>query len=138
MALEYLITLPQWSYLKPLLKLRSLYSWARQHENRHQKVGEKKKDGSYSSAPNRKGPLTLNARKELLKKILAVQEEVNSEAVKNSQPLIDLINEEERSRIEELIAAKTFPNRWSGDEPTGDKIVLQYDSNGNVQQSLFN
>lgn len=50
MALEYLVGLPDWSYLKPLLKLRSLYEWGRQHENRHQKVGEKKKNGSYSSS----------------------------------------------------------------------------------------
>jgi DNA sulfur modification protein DndC len=136
MALEYLITIPAWEYLKPLLKLRSLYSWARQHENRHQKVGEKNKDGNYSSAPNRKGPLTLKARKELLEKILAIQDEVNSKAF--FMPEIDLINPQERSRIEELIALKTFPNRWSGDEPIGDEIVDQYDNNGNIQRSLFN
>lgn len=138
MALEYLVSLPDWNYLKPLLKLRSLYEWAREFQNRHQKVGEKKKDGSYSSAPNRKGPLTLKARKELLEKILAVQESVNSVAIKNNRPLIDLINLQERSRIEELIAAKTFPNRWSGDEPIGNEIVPQYDSSGNLQRSLFN
>ncbi len=125
----------KWAYLKPLLKLRSLYEWAREFQNRHQKVGEKKKDGSYSSSPNRKGPLTLAARKELLEKILAVQESVNNN--RGSNLAIDLINPEERSRIEELIAAKTFPNRWSGDEPIGDEIVPQYDSSGNVQRSLF-
>lgn len=137
MALEYLVALPQWAYLKPLLKLRSLYEWAREFQNRHQKVGEKKKDGSYSSAPNRKGPLTLAARKELLEKILAVQESVNSVAIQNNRPVIDLINSQERSRIEELIALKTFPNRWNGDEPIGDEIVPQYDSSGNLQRSLF-
>lgn len=135
MALEYLVALPQWSYLKPLLKLRSLYEWAREFQNRHQKVGEKKKDGSYSSSPNRKGPLTLAAREKLLEKILAVQESVNNN--RGSNLAIDLINPEERSRIEELIALKTFPNRWSGDEPIGDEIVPQYDSSGNVQRSLF-
>ena len=137
MALEYLVELPQWAYLKPLLTIRSLYSWARQHENRHQKVGEKKKDGSFSSAPNRKGPLTLPARRELLDKILAVQNEVNKVANAEEKPKIDLINEEERSRIIELIEAKTFPNRWDGTEPVGDVIVPQYDSNGNVQQPLW-
>jgi DNA sulfur modification protein DndC len=134
-ALEYLVGLPDGRYLKPLLKLRSLYEWAREFQNRLQKVGEKKKDGSYTSAPNRKGPLTLSARQELLDKILAVQEEVNSN--RGDRIAIDLINPQERSRIEELIAAKTFPNRWSGDEPVGNEIVPQYDSEGNVQRSLF-
>jgi DNA sulfur modification protein DndC len=134
-ALEYLVSLPDWSYLKPLLKLRSLYEWAREYQNRLQKVGEKKKDGFYTSSPNRKGPLTLSARQELLDKILAVRDEVNE--VRGDRIAIDLINSQERSRIEELIAAKTYPNRWSGDEPVGNEIVPQYDSEGNVQRSLF-
>ncbi len=42
MALESLVELPEWEYLKPLLKLRLIWTEARDFRNRHQKVGEKK------------------------------------------------------------------------------------------------
>jgi DNA sulfur modification protein DndC len=137
LALEYLVKLPQWNYLSPLLELRSIWHEARQFENRHQKVGEKKKNGDFSAAPNRKGPLTLTARKRLLEKILAIQKQVNLSATALGSPCVDLINAEEENRILELIEAKTFPNKWTGEEPTGDKIVPQYDSKGNIQFPLF-
>ncbi|MDJ0651284.1 MAG: hypothetical protein QNJ60_21535 [Xenococcaceae cyanobacterium MO_188.B19] len=137
MALEYLVKQSQWKYLKPLLELRSIWREARNFENRLQKVGEKKKDGSYSKSPNRKGPLTLSARIRLLNKILSIQNQVNINAVKLDKPPIDLINQEEEARILELIKLKTFPNKWSGDEPVGNEITPQFDSDGNVQMPLF-
>lgn len=137
MALEYLVELQKWEYLKPLLKLRGIWAEARDFRNRHQKVGEKKKDGSFSSSPNRKGPLTLTAREKLLDKVLAIQEQVNQVAKTSSRPEIDLINPQEEARIRELIELKTFPNKWDGTEPVGNEIVPQFDSDGNVQMPLW-
>ena len=136
LALEYLVQLPQWAYLKPLLRLRKIWTEARDFGNRHQKVGEKKKDGSFSNSPNRKGPLTLSARTRLLDKILTIQQQVNEVAASNSRPQIDLINREEEARIRELIELKTFPNKWSGTEPIGNEIVPQFDRQGNIQMPL--
>jgi DNA sulfur modification protein DndC len=137
-AVEYLVKLPQWFYLEPLLKIRGLWEWARRFENRHQKVGEKNKDGSFSSHPCRKGPLTLEARKKLLAQILALQDEVNTNARALNRPKIDLINALELNRITELIDARTYPNKWTGDEPTGDVLVPQIYNNGTMQPLLFN
>lgn len=36
-----------------------------------------------------------------------------------------MLNELEVSRIRELIAAKTFPQRWAGDEPLGHEPYQQ-------------
>lgn len=135
-ALENLVRAPNWEYLKPLLGLRSLWDYARSFNNRLQKVGEKNQDGNYSSNPNRKGPLTLAARSHLLTKVLDIQLQVNLAALKLGNPVIDLINEEEQGRIEELIAAKTFPNKWTGDELIGSALAPQYDRYGNIQHLI--
>ena len=137
MALDHLIEQPDWTYLAPLKRLRPLWEWARRFDNRLQKVGETKKDGSYSSNPSRKGPLTLSARSHLLGKILAIEQEVNQVAIVSRRPTVSLINDEEHNRILGLIEARTFPNGWTGDEPNGGELVPQYDSNGNVQPTLF-
>lgn len=36
---------------------------------------------------------------------------------------VDLINDAERSRILELIAANTWPNKWVGDEINGAELI---------------
>ena len=137
LALESLSQMSEWSYLKPLLEMRSLYQWARKFENRLQKVGERKKDGSFTKSPNRKGPLKLEARTSMLEKILDIQGRINQVAELEGKLLVDLINEEEEARIRELIAAKTFPNGWDGTEPGGEEITPQYYSSGACQMPLF-
>lgn len=53
-------------------------------------------------------------------------------------PTIDILNEEEVSRIKELIEAKTFPNKWTGEELNAsvpqDEIMY---SDGTILQTLF-
>lgn len=137
-ALNHVIMLPEWSYLKPLTGLKPIYRWLRQRENRHRKNGDDfKKDGSLISAPQRLGPITLSARKQALNKILIIQDQCNEYAVKHGRPLVDIINEEERERILELIEAKTFPNRWTGNEITGDVVIDTIYNDGSVQPRLF-
>ena len=135
LALEHLVNLPQWQHLTPLLEIRHLWKEARYFRNRLQKDGERKADGSYSAAPNRKGPLRLEYREQLLSQLLDIQRRCNEKAAPGYE--IDLINQEEESRIRELIAARTFPNRWTGNEPTGDQIIDQIYADGSIQPALF-
>ncbi|WP_331314137.1 hypothetical protein [Methylobacterium mesophilicum] len=49
---------------------------------------------------------------------------------------VDLLNAEE-ARVRELIAAGTWPKRWTGDEPTADVPLDGVFSHGSVQRLLF-
>lgn len=137
-ALDAVIKQPQWAYLAPLKRLRPIYERMRLFSNRLQKDGtETKKDGSLVANPGRKGPLTLEARSHFLTEILQIQADVNVEAIKSDRPTISLINPEEEMRIRELIALRTFPDGWSGDEPRGDIMLSEVYPNGNKQLLLF-
>lgn len=135
-ALDTVIKMPHWAYLAPLKRLRPIYRELRLFRHRLQKHGEKNKDGKLSANPDRKGPLTMAARKWALGEVLAIQAEVNAAAAEQGRPPIDLINDEELARIRELIAANTWPQRWTGDEPAGDLILDKTFSNGAVQPLL--
>lgn len=136
-ALDRAIALQEWAYLSPLKRLRPLYGRLKRFENRLQKNGERKKDGSFSANPMRKGPLTIQARTTALREVLAIQSDVNTAAQENERPEISLINKEEQTRILELIAANTWPDGWSGDEPAGDLLLPQIQADGSIQQVLF-
>ena len=53
------------------------------------------------------------------------------------RPCIDLINAEENARIRELIAAKTWPQKWDGTEPTGDVPLDRVFADGTVQPLMW-
>ena len=72
-----------------------------------------------------------------LDKILSIQNEINVRALSIDMPLIDIINAEEESRIRELIANKTFPNKWDGDEIGGEVIVNKIYNDGTILPVLF-
>jgi DNA sulfur modification protein DndC len=136
-ALDYVLSLAQWSYLAPLKRLRPLYAELRLFKHRKQKDGERKKNGSLSSNPSRKGPLTLEARLWALGQVLAVQSEINAAAVQLGRPLIDLINAEEEARIRELIALRTYPNKWSDADPDATRLIAQTNHDGSRQELLL-
>jgi len=136
-ALDYILRMPQWAYLQPLKQLRPLYRDLRKFGNRLQKDGERLKDGRLSSAPNRKGPLTMEARRYGLGVVLDVQARINALALESDRPLIDLINADEHRRILELIEANTWPDRWDGTEPRGDMLIAQTLGEGIVQPVLL-
>ena len=135
-ALDNIIKNPTWAYLAPLKRLRPIYRELRLFRNRLQKHGERNKSGKLSANPDRKGPLTMKAREWALGEVLAIQTEVNAAAAEQGRPLIDILNDEEHARIRELIAANTWPQRWTGDEPAGDLILDKTFSNGAVQPLL--
>lgn len=136
-ALDYILTLPEWSHLQPLKRLRPLYRELRRFQHRLQKDGERLRSGRLSSNPNRKGPLTMEARRYGLAIVLGVQDEINAAAEHSGQARIDLINDEEHTRILELIEANTWPNGWEGNEPRGDELIAQTLSEGIVQPILW-
>lgn len=127
-ALETIVAMPAWSHLAPLLDLKPLYRWMREPTQRLRKAGaERLKDGSIAKNPQRMGPLTLEARSEALERILDIQ----------SRARVDLINGEEEARIRELIATRTFPDKWSGDEPRADVWLDAVYGDGTEQPILF-
>lgn len=58
-------------------------------------------------------------------------------AIAQSRPVISLINQEEEARIRELIALKTFPDKWDGDEPNGAELLPEVYPDGSVQPLIW-
>ncbi len=127
-ALDVVCAMPQWSHLAPLKELKPLYRWMREPTQRLRKSGvERLKDGSIAKNPQRMGPLTLEARSIALEQILDIQRRAR----------VDLINTEEEARIRELIAERTFPDKWAGDEPRADTWLDAVYQDGTTQPILF-
>jgi len=133
-ALDALVKQSDWAWLAPLKRLRPMYDELRfNRANRLRKAGiERLKDGSIASNPQRLGPLTMEARRRGLAEVLAIQKECNL----GRWPGVDLLNQEEHTRILELIEANTWPQKWTGDEPTGDELIDRYFADGTVQPLL--
>ena len=113
-ALDVVLHHRDWKHLAPLKELRPLYRELREPCNRlRQPQPERLKNGSVGKNPYRMGPLTLEARRYALDRILDIQSRCNVPG----RPVVDILNGDETARIEELIAANTWPRKWSGDEP---------------------
>jgi DNA sulfur modification protein DndC len=127
-ALDYLVGTDAWAHLAPLKELKPLYRWMREPAQRLRKAGaETLKDGSLAKNPQRMGPLTLSARSEALEKILDIQRRAR----------VDLINPQEEARIRELIAARTYPDKWDGSEPSAAAWLDRVNQDGSVEPILF-
>jgi DNA sulfur modification protein DndC len=137
-ALDTVILNPRWAYLAPLKGLKPLYRELREPRNRLRQAGiERLKDGSIGKNPQRMGPILLETRVRVLDAILAIQEACNVMARATDRPLVDILNQEEETRIRELIAAGTWPQGWEGDEPHADEMLETVYQNGAVQPLLF-
>lgn len=137
-ALDTILSSPAWSYLRPLKGIKQLWRELREPQHRLRKAGfEYLKNGSAAANPQRMGPLTFEARLMGLERILGIQSEINEAADRLGRPRVDLINAEEEARIRELIAARTWPQGWDGDEPTADTPMDQINADGSVQPLLF-
>lgn len=139
-ALESILAMPRWSHLAPLRRLKPLYRWLRERDQRKRKTGaERLQGGSIARNPQRMGPLTMDARRHALAEILAIQDEVNSEArILGRRADFELLNPEEIDRINELIAANTWPNKWDGSEPcAGEFLPVTVYQNGAEQWDIF-
>ncbi|EME71422.1 phosphoadenosine phosphosulfate reductase [Paramagnetospirillum caucaseum] len=137
MALDTILRNPAWAYLSPLKGLKPLYRELRLARNRlRQPGGERRQDGTLAKNQQRMGPLTFEARLMGLERVLSIQAEVNTAAVRLGRPRLDLLDAEEEARIRDLIAGKTWPDGWAGDEPTADTPLPAYFSDGTIQQLL--
>lgn len=114
-ALDAVLRIPKWAYLAPLRLLKPLYERLSLPQYRL-----RRDDKTF-------GPLVMEARRWGLEQILDIQQKVNDAAHVCIRPEIDLINEEEHRRILELIAANTWPDKWTGDEMRGDALVSTVD-----------
>jgi DNA sulfur modification protein DndC len=137
-ALENIVVRPQWQYLSPLLKLRPMFERLRSdsHFRKRKPAGERDAKGKLVKRQQRLGPLTMEARRWGMAQVLAIQEECNVVARAEGRPLVDILNPDEVARIEELIAANTWPDKWTGDEPTADVAQPIAYADGSVQPLL--
>lgn len=127
-----------WAYTAPLRKLKALWGELIAPAMRLRKPGgERTKAGKLAAKQQRLGPLTFEARRMGLARVLAIQAEVNEEADRLARPQIDILNAEEVARIEELIEARTWPDGWNGTEPTGDAWLDKVLKGGAVQPLLL-
>jgi DNA sulfur modification protein DndC len=122
------------------MRLRPLYAELRKPANRLRKHGETKADGTFI-ATDRLGPLTMDARRYGLAEILSIQSDIQGAAfrhgLKNAEDYT-LIDTEEHERILELIAANTWPNRWTGTEDQGDLIrPVRFTKGGGRQMQMM-
>ena len=111
----------KWQYLAPLQRLKPLYRELREPQHRLRKAtAEVLADGSMAASPQRMGPLTFAARAMGLTRVLDVQAACNAGRPEDHAPL-DILDDSEADRIRELIAAETWPDGWTGDEPRADE-----------------
>ncbi|MEW4459455.1 phosphoadenosine phosphosulfate reductase family protein [Roseibium algicola] len=138
LALETILTNPDWYYLEPLQGLKQLYRELRLPQHRLRKPGaETLKDGTIAKNPQRMGPLTFDARLMALARVIAIQEAVNTSARNLGRPEIDILNAEEEARIRELISLETWPKGWTGSEPTADTPLDTVYGDGTVQPLMM-
>lgn len=137
-ALEAILAMPRWHWLEPLRGLKPIYRALREPKNRIRKSGaERLKDGSIAANPQRMGPLTLEAREWALGEILKIQADCNA-ARPSGMPELSLIDADEEACIRKLIAAKTWPDGWSGSEPRADEwLPVTVYADGSEQHDLF-
>lgn len=139
-ALRVIVGMPGWGHLWPLLWLKPIYRWMRRPAQRHRKSGvERLKSGAIAKNPQRMGPLTLAARATALEWILSIQRTVCEGAIAAGYPDrgIDLIDAEEEALIRQLIAARTFPDKWEGNEPSAAAWLDSVYADGTEQPILF-
>lgn len=138
LALMTVCKMPQWNYLLPLLELKQLYRDMKKPIHRIRKPGgDLTKAGKIQKNQQRMGPLTLKSRLYFLEKFLDIQKRVNNLAIELGRPTIDFLNSEEEARIRELISAETWPDGWSGSEPSASILHHRKYEDGSVMLNMF-
>lgn len=131
-AFKYLIKTPEWSWLAPYHRLVEVREWLMQPAQRHRKTEiTTNADGKLRDkrgAPL--GPITLEARTEGLRRILEIQDEVR--ALSPDGKGYDVITPAMHALILEMIEARTFPQGWTGNEPSGNEAYTPIFIEGGV------
>jgi DNA sulfur modification protein DndC len=129
-ALENIVQnqkMPEYSYLKPLLKLRLL--WEILMTRRNLRLWH---DGTAKSQTKDLGPLTFEARRFAYVFVMKLQLEMNQLfyampkelQLKAGNSPYQIISLEERQRIFWHWANKTWPQGWDGSQPVGNQSQL--------------
>ena len=135
-ALGEILKLPDWQHLAPLSELKPLYRELRLPENRLRKSEpEILKSGERSKSGQRMGPLTLEARRYGLDRVIDIQDRCNRDAPQGKT--LDILNVDEINRIHDLIEAKTYPQGWDGSEPIATTPLPKWNADGSIQQLLL-
>lgn len=141
-ALNNILKQPKNYYLLPLKQLKTVYAALRNQKNRLRKTGlEPVKSKSKGKKRRKKGvqrlgPITMGARMHYFDEIIRIQNEINIEAVKQGRPLVILIDEEEQAFIKQCWKDNLWPDKWDGEEPTGDTLMDIVYSDGSVQPRI--
>ena len=72
-----------------------------------------------------------------LERVLRIQARVNADAARLGRVGMTLIDADEEARIRELIALRTWPNGWTGDEPNADVWLDKVNNDGSIEPILF-
>lgn len=130
-------TIPEWSHLAPLLRLREIKAELKKPKSRLRKNGERRQDGTLATNQGRMGPLTMAARRWGFEQIMAVQSEINKSAAMLARPGYTLINEEEAAYIRECWANDVWPEGWDGTEQHASELAEYVVAEGVVQPLLL-
>lgn len=137
-ALDRILRIPEWQYLAPLKRLKPLYAELKKPYRRLRKAEpERNAQGELVSNLHRLGPMTMETRLWGLQQVLDIQGDINTQAILQHRPRIELINGFEEARIKELISDNTWPDKWSGDEDTGDAPYDRVIAEGIIQPLIF-
>lgn len=115
-------TMPEWSHLAPLLRLREIKAELKKPKSRLRKDGERRQDGSLAKNQGRMGPLTFEARRCGFAQVLQIQDEISQEAQRLGRPGYTLINDEESAFIQQCWADQVWPEGWDGSEQRADEL----------------
>ena len=136
-ALETVLrTMPEWSHLAPLTRLRPLYAELKKPRNRLRKNGERRANGTLSKNQGRMGPLIMEARQWGLQQVLEIQAEIAAAAAAAGRPSYCLINDEEHAFIRDCWARNVWPEGWAGTEQHADELASYVVAEG-VDQPLL-
>jgi len=123
-ALETVLrTMPEWSHLAPLLRLRPLYAELKKPQNRIRKNGERRQDGTLAKNQGRMGPLTMEARRWGMAQVRQIQDEINQEAARLGRPGYVLISDMEQGFIQTCWQENVWPDGWDGSEQRADLLT---------------
>lgn len=137
-GLKTVVSNPEFAYLYPLLQLHELFWEYRKKKHRLKKPwGETTKAGKMAAKQGRLGPLTMKARREFTRKVLAIQRHINAEAIKNGWRTINILNVDELRYIVSCWRDGVYPQKWDGTEPVGSDVAEHRYGDGTIQGTIF-
>lgn len=132
-ALERVVQQSAWAHLAPLLELKPLWRELKLSRWRKRKVDpERRKDGQWARNVQRMGPLTMEARRYGLQRVLDIQRRSG----------VDIVNAVEETRIREMWALDMWPRKWSAQDaaasaPLREALRVTLDGQIVSQATLF-